>query len=105
MGPKDRKRIAGIVLDTTSGEHKLSIGSDKKLSLRQEFQGRSWASLNDSERGTICWVKTINPDQYSFICQGMYSMPSESELASEIEDDESPLGDDAPIGDEELMPF
>lgn len=76
MGPKDRKRIAGIVLDTTSGEHKLSIGSDRKLQLRQEFQGRSWGSLSDSERGIISWVNTINPDQYSFICQGIYEIPS-----------------------------
>lgn len=103
MGPKDRKRIAGIVLDTTSGEHKLSIGSDKKLELRREFQGRVWSSLDESERGTISWVNTINPSQHAFICEGIYEMP-EANASPDVTNSDYEVMDGSPILEEE-MPF
>jgi len=84
MGAKDRKQIAGIVLDHNSGENRLSIGSAKKLALRERFNGREWRTLSSSDLGTINWVKTINLGQHAFVCGGLLGdAPVREEDASE----------------------
>lgn len=72
MGPRDKKVIAGLILDQSSaGNFKLSIGSNKKLELKQQFEGREIESLTASERGVISWVKSVNQCQHDFIVSGI----------------------------------
>ena len=71
MGPRDRKKIAGIILDHTSNPPRLSIGSAKKLELKNRYDGKDWKELTTSDMGTINWVKTINRNQYEFVCSGI----------------------------------
>jgi len=71
MGPRDRKKIAGIILDHTSNPPRLSIGSAKKLELKSRYEGKDWSELTASDMGTINWVKTINPRQHLFVCSGI----------------------------------
>lgn len=71
MGPRDRKKIAGVILDHTSNPPRLSIGSEKKLTLKERYDGKSWSELTASDLGTINWVKCINESQYNFVCSGI----------------------------------
>ena len=71
MGASDRKKIAGIILDHTANPPRLSIGSRKKLELQERFNGKDWKELTTSDIGTINWVKTINVNQYNFVCSGI----------------------------------
>jgi hypothetical protein len=82
MGPRDRKKIAGIVLSDVNGVQSLSIGSEKKLELRKLFEGRKHSDLTSSEMGTLQWVRTINQDQYAFIVAGMSEGPTYSAVRS-----------------------
>lgn len=77
MGPRDRKKIAGIIIDSSGEEPRLSIGSSKKLKLKQEFEGKDWDSLTSSDKGTIEWVRSINLSQYNFILSGIENVPTE----------------------------
>lgn len=78
MGPRDRKKVAGIILDTSSESPKLSIGSSKKLKLKQEFSGLRWKDLSSSDIGTIEWVRSINLEQYQFIISEISGVPERS---------------------------
>ena len=71
MGASDRKKIAGIILDHTANPPRLSIGSVKKLELKNRYDGKDWKELTTSDMGTINWVKTINRNQYEFVCSGI----------------------------------
>jgi hypothetical protein len=73
MGPRDKKQIAGVILDSVN--NKLSIGSAKKLEFKQRFEGKAWADLDSSDRGTVEWVRNINMDQYNFIMSGVSGVP------------------------------
>jgi len=71
MAPKDKKKIAGIILDHSSNPPRLSIGSARKMELRKKFENKKFSTLNSSEYGVLNWVKTINKDQYNFILGGI----------------------------------
>ena len=76
MGPRDRKKIAGIILDHTSNPPRLSIGSRKKLELKERYDGCDFHDLNSSDVGTLNWVNTINREQFSFVCSGISNVPN-----------------------------
>jgi len=71
MSPRDKKEIAGIILDHSTDSPKLSIGTAKKMELRNRFEGKEYLNLNASDRGILNWVKTINKNQYNFISAGI----------------------------------
>jgi len=71
MGPRDKKKIAGIILDTSGDTPKLSIGSNKKLEIKKMLEGKRLHNLDPRERGILEWVKSINRDQYQFIRNSM----------------------------------
>lgn len=73
MGPRDRKQIAGVIVDSVN--NKLSIGSAKKLELKQRYEGKAWADLTSSDLGTAEWVRNINMDQYDFIMSDVTGVP------------------------------
>jgi hypothetical protein len=75
MGPRDRKKIAGLIVDSSGSIPKLSIGSAKKLKLKQQYEGKSWNDLSNSDRGIVSWVKSINFAQYNFVVSGIEDVP------------------------------
>ncbi len=71
MGPKDKKVIAGVIIDQSGDSPKMSIGSSRKVDLKNKYEGKSLSELDSSDIGLLNWVKTINASQYQFIVSGM----------------------------------
>lgn len=76
MGPRDKKKVAGIIIDQSSDKPKLSIGSKKKLELRVKYENTDWKTLTPSDKGLLNWVRDINGEQFNFIAAGIQNVPS-----------------------------
>ena len=74
MGPKEKKVIAGVIIDQSDmAMPKLSIGSARKLELKNQMAGRKMSELSASEKGTLNWVHQVNESQFEFIISEMIS--------------------------------
>ena len=74
MGPKEKKIIAGVIIDQSDmNTPKLSIGSARKLELKNQMAGRKMSELSASEKGTLNWVHQVNESQFEFIISEMIS--------------------------------
>ena len=71
MGPRDRKKIAGLIIDQSGHLNKLSIGTKYKLELRKKYEGKDWKDLSPSDHGLVEWVRSINYSQYLFIVESI----------------------------------
>lgn len=78
MGPRDRKKVSGIILDSSGSIDKLSIGSSRKLELKNKYCGKDWGELTSSDHGTLEWVRSINSSQYDFIVSEIRNVPEKS---------------------------
>jgi len=83
MGSRDKKVIAGITIDQSNAScNKLSVGTRLKMDMMLAFSGKDWSKepehedgISLSDKGKICWVRSINLSQYQFITKDIIGAP------------------------------
>lgn len=71
MGPGHKKKIAGLILSDVDGKQKLSIGTKRKLEIKNSIDGKDWNDLSNQELGLLSWISNVNRDQFDFISSGL----------------------------------
>ncbi|MBP7966702.1 hypothetical protein KAZ66_00370 [Candidatus Woesebacteria bacterium] len=66
-GPGDKKSVNNIILDNNN--HKLSIGTDKKLKYKTIFSKLFADEEHDYVVANLPYIKDINKDQYDYITE------------------------------------